>query len=325
MTPTVCDNQRLSAMLTEAGIEVTPKDMLGVRVGIVNKKGTDLLLTFKEQMKNLAKMMPFADRYKQNIASGDELKQTMVDVDLAALQGDYAQCRGGITTAQNLPNNDKLSIKLGGGRRNVYHRQVRMTVDPERTRRMLDALVSPELHQYYNPEAEHIFVIGHENGHSLGPDSSYQNALGIYNHVIEENKADVVSITFMPEYVKAGIISERTLKEVYATWIVRLLLKAKPQLIQPHRVGDLIHFNFLFENGAIRFNSEQKLEINFAKMDEVMHKLLRETIDVQLSKSPQRAKEFIDRWSEWGELSEYIASALQKLGTKPYKEIRIHL
>lgn len=325
MTPTIFENLQLSAMLSEAGIEVTPKDMLGVRVGIVNKKGTELLLTFKEQMKNLAKLMPFADRYKQNIASGDELKQTMVDVDLAALQGDYAQCRSGITTAQNLPNNDKLSIKLGGGRRNVYHRQVRMTVDPERTRQMLNALVAPELHRYYNPEAEHIFVIGHENGHSLGPNSSYQNALGIYNHIIEENKADVISITFMPEYVKAGIISEKTLKEIYTTWIVRLLLKAKPQLIQPHRVGDLIHFNFLLEHGAIRFNSEQKLEINFAKMDEVMHKILRETIDVQLSKSPQRAKEFIDRWSEWGELSEYIASTLQKLGIKPYKEIRIHL
>lgn len=325
MTPTIFENQQLSSMLGEAGIEVTPKDMLGVRVGIVNKKGTELLLTFKEQMKNLAKLMPFAERYKQNIASGDELKQTMVDVDLAALQGDYAQCRGGITTAQNLPNNDKLSIKLGGGRRNVYHRQVRMTVDPERTRRMLNTLVAPELHRYYNPEAEHIFVIGHENGHSLGPDSSYQNALGIYNHIIEENKADVISITFMPEYVKAGIISEQTLKEVYTTWIVRLLLKAKPQLIQPHRIGDLIHFNFLLEHGAIRFNSEQKLEINFAKMDEVMHKILRETIDVQLSKSPQRAKEFIDRWSDWGELHEYIASTLQKLGIKPYKEIRIHL
>lgn len=325
MTPTIFDNSKLSDMLNQFGIEVTPKDMLGVRVGIINKAGTQLLLSFKEQMKNLAQLMPFADRYKQNITSDNELKQTMVDVDLAALQGDYAQCRGGITTAQNLPNNDKLAVKLGGGRRNVYHRQVRMTVDPERTRRMLNALVTQELHPYYNPEAEHIFVIGHENGHSLGPNSSYQNALGIYNHIIEENKADVISITFMPEYVKAGIISEHTLKEIYTTWIVRLLLKAKPQLIQPHRIGDLIHFNFLLEHQAIRFNSEQKLEINFAKMNEVMHKILRETIEIQLSKSPQRAKEFIDRWCKWDELTEYIASTLQKLGIKPYKEIRINL
>ncbi len=324
MTPTVYDNPRLIEMLSEAGIEVTPKDTLGVRVGIVNAQGTKLLLTFKEQMKNLAKLMPYADKYKQDIAD-NELKQTMVDVDLATLQGDYAQCRGGITTAQNLPNNDKLSIKLGGGRRNVYHRQVRQNIDTERTHKMLHALVSETLHPYYNPEAEHIFVIGHENGHSLGPNSSYQNALGIYNHIIEENKADVISITFMPEYVKSGVISDQTLKEIYTTWIVRMLLKSKPQLIQPHRMGDLIHFNFLLEHKAINFNSEQKLEINFAKMDEVMHKLLQETIEIQLSKSPQRAKEFIDRWTAWNDLSAYIAKTLQDLGIKPYKEIRTYL
>ena len=246
----------------------------------------------------------------------------MVDVDLIALKGDYAQCRGGITTAQNLPNDDKLSIKTGGGRRNVYHRQVRMSQDKERTKKLLNALVSSNLHGYYNPEAEHIFVIGHENGHSLGPDSSYKNSLGVYKHTIEENKADVVSIAMMPQYVKAGIIDEKTLKEVYTTWIVRIFLKAKPQLIQPHRMGDLMHFNYLLEHGAISFNSENKLEINFAKLPEVMNKILAETIEVQLSKSAQKAKEFIDKYTECKDIHAYIAKTLQEIGIKPYIEIR---
>ena len=324
MTPTICDNPELKSMLDNLGIEVNSKDMLGVRVGIVNKKGTDLLLTFKEQMKNLAGLMPYADKYKQSIASGNDLKQTMVDVDLIALKGDYAQCRGAITTAQNLPNDDKLSIKTGGGRRNVYHRQVRMSQDKERTKKLLNALVAENLHQYYNPEAEHIFVIGHENGHSLGPDSSFKNSLGLYKHTIEENKADVVSIAMMPQYVKAGIIDEKTLKEVYTTWIVRIFLKAKPQLIQPHRMGDLIHFNYLLEHGAIRFNADNKLEIDFAKLPEVMNKILAETIEVQLSKSAQKAKEFIDKYSEWKDIHDYIAKTLQEIGIKPYIEIRTY-
>ena len=324
MTPTICDNAELKSMLDDLGIEVNSKDMLGIRVGIVNKKGTDLLLTFKEQMKNLAGLMPYADKYKQNIASGLDLKQTMVDVDLIALKGDYAQCRGAITTAQNLPNDDKLSIKTGGGRRNVYHRQVRMSQDKERTKKLLNALVAENLHQYYNPEAEHIFVIGHENGHSLGPDSSFKNSLGLYKHTIEENKADVVSVAMMPQYVKAGIIDEKTLKEVYTTWIVRIFLKAKPQLIQPHRMGDLIHFNYLLEHGAIRFNSDNKLEIDFAKLPEVMNKILAETIEVQLSKSATKAKEFIDKYTEWKDIHNYIAKTLQEIGIKPYIEIRTY-
>ena len=298
--------------------------MLGIRVGIVNPEGTKLLLKFKDHMKTLAALMPYSERYAQNVAQGGELKQTMVDVDLAALCGDYAQCRGAITTAQNLPNNDKLSIKTGGGRRNVYHRQVRMSGDKIRQKKLLDALVQKDFHQYFNEEAEHIFVIGHENGHSLGPDSSYQNALGLYKHTIEENKADVVSITFMPEYVKAGIINETTLKEVYTTWIVRLLLKSKPQPSQPHRLGDLIHFNFLLEHGALAFDGNGKLSINFAKLPEVMHKILEETIAVQLSKSPEEAKKFIDKYSNWSDIHEHIAKVQQELGIKCYKVIRMH-
>ena len=324
MTPTICENAELSARLAEKGIEVVSKDMLGIRVGIVNKKGTELILKFKEQMGKLAKLMPYSDSYVQSVAGGGDANQTMVDADLVALTGDYAQCRGAITTAQNLPNNDKLSVKTGGGRRNVYHRQVRQSHDKAKTQRMLDALVAKEFHQYFNPEAEHIFVIGHENGHSLGPNSEYQNALGVYKHTIEENKADVVSITFMPEYVKAGVITEETLKQVYATWIIRLFLKAKPQLIQPHRVGDLIHFNFLREHGAISFDADNKLVIHFDKMNEAMHKILDETIAIQLSKSPEKAKAFIDRYSTWSDISEHIAKVQKELGIKPYKDIRTY-
>ena len=78
MTPTICENTELKSMLDNLGIEVNSKDMLGIRVGIINKKGTDLLLTFKDQMKHLARLMPYADRYAQNVAGGDELKQTKI-------------------------------------------------------------------------------------------------------------------------------------------------------------------------------------------------------------------------------------------------------
>lgn len=323
MTPTIFDNPQLVQKLENMDIVINPKDMLGARAGIVNKEGTDLILNFKKQMINLAKLMPFADKYEQKISLGDDIKQTMVDVDLAALQGDYAQCRGGMTIAQNLPNSDKLAIITGGGRRNVYHRQVRMSGDKERDKKLLDALLAPEFHQYYDKEAEHIFVIGHENGHSFGPDSSYKTALGIYQHIIEEYKADVTSITMMPEYVKSGVISETDLKKIYVTWIMRLLLKSQPKHIQPHRVGDLIHFNRLSEFGVITINEENKIVINFDKIHDVMYNCLEKTIEIQLSKSSAKAKEFIEKYTIWSDIHKYIADILLSLGIKPYKNIRM--
>jgi len=322
ITTTIFDNKPLLDRLQKAGIEIVPKDSLGARVGIVNKKGTDLILKFKELLPTLAQLMPFADKYEQHIGETD-FKQTMVDVDLVALTGDYAQCRGGITTAQNLPNSDKLAVKTGGGRRNVYHRQVRQSGDEEHRKKILQELVKPELHKYYDIEGSHLFVIGHENGHSLGPDSSYQTSLGAYHHIMEENKADVISYSMMPQYVKAGIIDKETLKKIYLTGAVSLFLTAEPVLQAPHRVADLIQFNYLLEHNAIWFDNG-KLDIDFENFAKAMCLILKDTISLQLSKSPKKARDFIEKYAKWGKINQKIADVYKKLGLKPYKEIVTH-
>lgn len=325
ITPSVYNNKELTALLEQHNIEAVSKDMLGVRVGLNNFEGTELILKFKQYIPTLAKMMPYHEQYHQSILDGEKLKQTMIDADIIDLEGDYAQCRGGITTAQNLPNNDKLSVKTGGGRRNVYHRQVRMSGDKEKQQKILQRLVPPELHKYYSKEADHIFVIGHENGHSLGPNSEYQNALGSYKHIIEEHKADTISLTFMPQYVKNGVIDAETLKKVYVSYIVgRMFLSARPHQMLPHRMGELIQFNYLLQHGAINFDDKGLLHIDFAQLDPVLHNLLDETIRVQLSKSPQTAEEFVEKYTVWTDISERIASVHRELGIKPYKRIIRH-
>lgn len=317
LTGTVFENDKLKSLIELHKIEVNPKDMLGCRVGINNKKGTDLILKSKDTLPYLAQKMPYADRYAQKIEQSG--KQTMIDADLMALTGDYAMCRGGITTAQNLPNDDKLSVKTGGGRRNVYHRQVRFSYDEVRAKKMLDALVDKSLHPYYKIEMEHHFVIGHENGHSLGPDSTYKNALGVYAHTIEEHKANTISIAFLEDIAsKFGTYSPLEIKQIYTTWIVRLFLKSKPVLSKPHRVADLIEFNYLLGHEAIYFDGDNKLHIRFEKIAPVMYRLLEETIDVQLSKSLNKAKAFVDKWSDWSDIMDYIARIQKNIGVRPY-------
>jgi len=322
LTSTVLENKELAELIKQNNIEVIAKDMLGARVGIVNKEGTDLLLKFKDTMPKLSALMPFSDKYEQTISHEKETKQTMVDVDIVALTGDYAQCRGGITLAQNLPNNDKIAIKTGGGRRNVYHRQVRQSHDKKRTEELLNAFLHPDFHKYYDLEADHIFVIGHENGHSLGPSSEYQNSPGICKSIIEENKADTVSISFMPEYVKHGIITEERLKQIYTTWAFRLLLRAKPIFpTETYKIIDLIEFNAMLKSGAISFDENKLMHIDFDKIAPTAYELLTKVIDIQLSKSPQKARQYITENTEWNELHEYIADTHKKLGLKKYKNI----
>ena len=59
-------------------------------------------------------------------------------------------------------------------------------------------------------------------------------------------------------------------------------------------------------------------------LPEVMNKILAETIEVQLSKSATKAKEFIDKYTEWKDIHNYIAKTLQEIGIKPYIEIRTY-
>ena len=328
LTESVIENNELKDLLEKYNITPIGKDFLGGRVGIVNKKGTEAILKVKEFLPIMADNMPFKDEYVQNISPDKESKQTMVDVDLVTVSGDVGEFRAGITLAENLPNDDKLSLTIGGGRRNVYHRQIRLITSEDSKKKLqerLDAILNKEQHKYYNDEADHWFTIGHENGHSLGPDSSYQTALGVYQHIIEEHKANLISASMMPEYVKAGIISAEQLKKIYATWVIkRHLMTAYPSSGEAHRVADLIEYNYLTAHNAIYFDKNKKLHIDFAKMPQVCRAMLEDIISIQLSKSPEYAKAYIEKWTDWSEISQYVADFKLKLGVKPYIELVTH-
>ena len=86
-------------------------------------------------------------------------------------------------------------------------------------------------------------------------------------------------------------------------------------------MADVMEFNYLHAHGAFSFNAEKKLEIDFKKLPQVVRALLEDIIKVQLSKSPDYAKQYIDKWSAWTEMQQYIAEYKRSLGVKPYIDI----
>ena len=312
MTGSVMENPKLSKMLSDAGIVPQSKDSLGCRVGIVNKKGTEDLLAIKKYLPMLAEHMPLADKYTQTISASGDAKQTMVDVDLVALTGDGGAYRGGVTLAENLPNGDKLSLTIGGGRRNVYHRQIRSTSQPEKIQKRLDAILDPKFHKLYNEEADHWFTIGHENAHSLGPKEG-DEGLGKYRNIIEENKADMGSLSFLDDLVKEGMYSKEQKDQILVNFATNTFLKSKPTMDQAHRVRSVMQANYFMKEGAIDVNKDGKIEVNLEKMVPTAKKMLTEIIEVQLSGDMKTAEEFINKNFVWGEKNEIIASKLREV------------
>ena len=311
MTETVVENPELKALLDKFNITPTPKDFLGGRVGIVNKKGTEALLKIKDYLPSLASKMPYNSEYEQNISPDKESKQTMVDVDLVAVMGDVGAFRGGITLAENLPNNDKLSLTIDGGRRNVYHRQIRVS-DPVKLQKRLDAILDKSQHELYLDEADHWFTIGHENAHSLGPNKGTE-ALGKYTSIIEENKADMGSLAFVDYLCELGYYTELQRKQIIVTFVADNFLKSKPEMSQAHRVRSVMQNYFLFNEGAYNLTEDNKIHVNIDKVVPAAYKMLEKIIKVQLSGDFSQGENYVKENFVWTDEMEIIAKKLKEI------------
>lgn len=311
MTGTIVENKELSSLLEKHGISAIPKDFLGGRAGIVNKKGTHALLAIKEYLPILAKNMPFANEYEQNISTESDAKQTMVDVDLVAVTGDVGEYRGGITLAENLPNDDKLSLTIGGGRRNVYHRQIRFISDMKKLQERLDEILDKEQHQFYLDEADHWFTIGHENAHSLGPKKACET-LGKYRNIIEENKADMGALAFVDLLTELGMYSEEQRKQIIVTTIADNFLKSKPTMSQAHRVRTVMQNKYFAERGAYEI-IDGKIHVNIDKVVPIAKEMLSEIIRIQIEGDFDKAEKYVLDNFIWTDNMELIAQKLQKI------------
>ena len=316
LTETVVENPELKALLDENGIIPVAKDFLGGRVGIINKKGTDAILGVKNYLPLMAHNMPFKDDYIQNISPDKESKQTMVDADLVAVTGDVGEFRAGITLAENLPNDDKLSIKeLDGGRRNVYHRQIRLITSEdarEKMKKRLAATVNPELHQYYNDEADHWFTVGHENGHSLGPKSGTEG-LGKYKSIIEENKADMISLAMLDVLTEAGMYTPEQRKQILVTYAADNMMTSKPTLSQAHRVRSVMQNYYFIKEGAMEISPEGILNVDIEKMVPTARKMLEEIIQVQMKGDFSKGEKYVLDNFVWTPEMETMAQNIKKV------------
>jgi hypothetical protein len=312
MTNSISENKVLSKMLDERGIVPVTKDYLGGRVGIVNKEGTDKLLEIKKYLPMLAENMPYQDEYEQNITPNGEVKQTMVDVDLVALTGDVGAYRGGITLAENLPNDDKPSLKIGGGRRNVYHRQIRANSNPDSLKKHLDASLDKDQHKYYLTEASHWFTIGHENAHSLGPKYGKEK-LGKYQSIIEENKADMGSLAFVDMLTEKGMYTPEQRKQIIVTATLSNYLAEKPNLGQAHRVRSVMQAKYFEDNGAVEISDEGKVHVNIDKVVPTAQKMLSEIIEIQKDGDLNKAEKYMNQNFVWTDSMERVAKNLRKV------------
>ena len=319
MTPTVTEDSELMRLLEKNHISFNAKDTFGVRVGIVNKAGTEYLLSIKDYLPLMAENMPYNDEYEQNFLSSKNDKQKMVDVDIVEMTGQKGAYRGGVAIASNLPNNDKLAVKQGGGHRNVYHRQMREAKYKDNFQQKLDLLLDESQHKYFDVDALHDFTILHENIHSLGPKNGLEK-LGVLKNTIEEYKADTGSLTMLDPLVQAGFYTPERAKKIITSLLVGYVQKG-PDFEDAHRRRNIMQYNYLIENGAIEVNDKGKMKINFEKVVPTAKKMLADAVRIQLDGDSKEAQDYVDRYCVWTKELDLMAKNLNGVDKKLNSQI----
>lgn len=218
---------------------------------------------------------------------------------------DFGQARGA-NTATILPNESYLARRYGRTillRANIMRDQNIF----QSTLGTLQAAVGPDQAQALTSDGNFYRTLWHEVGHYLGVDRTRDDrdldeALQEDSSVLEEMKADLVSLFVAEALHKQGYYNDAQLKSVYAGGILRVLQNNKPRRDQPYNTMQLMQWNFFLENGLLSFDpSSTTLRIDYAKYHEVVGKMLAKTLEVQYQGDKAAADRFIDEYAKWDE------------------------
>jgi hypothetical protein len=218
---------------------------------------------------------------------------------------DFGQSRGG-NTATILPNESYLARRYGRTillRANIMRDQSIF----QATSGTLAAAVGLDQAKDLTSEGNFYRTLWHEVGHYLGidltkDDRDLDEALQEDSSVLEEMKADLVSLFIAEALRKQGYYTDAQLKSVYAGGILRVLQNNKPRRDQPYNTMQLMQWNFFLDNGLLTFDQANKtMLIHYDKYHDVVGKMLAQTLNVQYQGDKAAADRFIDQYSKWDE------------------------
>jgi hypothetical protein len=244
----------------------------------------------------LEDMLP-TDRHKK--------VQEDIPVGVYDVVADFGQSRSA-NTATNLPNEAYLNERYGS----IILLRANIMRDPKIFAGNGDtfgAAVEPQFVQDLTSDGNFYRTLWHEVGHYLGPDLTRKGelldvALGPDSSLLEEMKADLVSLFVAPELNRRGYYTDGQLRALYASGILRVLQNNRPRREQPYNMMQLMQWNWFLDRGVLRFDPPTgKMAIDYARYPDAVRDLLKAVLALQEGGDRAAAEAFIKRWSNWDE------------------------
>ena len=235
----------------------------------------------------------------------DRHKKVVEDIPVGVYDviADFGQARGG-NTATNLPNEPYLADRYGS----IILLRANIMRDPSifgGVNTTWTTAVAPKFAAHLTPDSNFYRTLWHEVGHYLGPDKTSDNrefdaALGADASLLEEMKADLVSLFVARELNRRRYYTDEQLRSVYASGILRVLQNNKPRREQPYNMMQLMQWNWFLDKGVLSFDpATAKLSIDYDRYHNAARDLLKEVLALQDRGDKAAVTAFIDRWGKW--------------------------
>jgi hypothetical protein len=272
--------------------------------GVKTFYSLSLMATRRQESDELRKAMSGLQALEESLPY-DRHKRVKEDISVGAYDviADFGQSRGG-NTATILPNDALISRRYGRTillRANIMRdREIFAGAD-----RGWEAAVAPAHKDELTADANFYRTLWHEVGHYLGVDRTRDGrdldaALQDTADLLEEMKADLVSLFVAPALRRQNYYTDAQLRSVYASGINRVLQNNRPRRDQPYQTMQLMQWNYYLENGLLSFDGNtRRLAINYDKYHEVVSSLLREVLQIQSQGDKAAADRFVERYTKW--------------------------
>ena len=243
----------------------------------------------------------------ENALPYDRRKRVREDIPVGVYDvvADFGQSRGG-NTATILPNEAYLARRYG--------RTILLRANIMRSPEIFSAgssawaaVVAPEFAPHLTADSQFNRTLWHEIGHYLGVDRTRDGrdldvALAADANLLEEMKADLVSLFSGRKLRESGYYTADQLRSLYASGIYRTLQNNRPRRDQPYQTMQLMQFNWFLDKGVLRFDPRTgRLSINYDRYPDAVEGLLKEVLAIQDAGDPARSDAFIKRWTSWDE------------------------
>ncbi|MDQ1612421.1 MAG: hypothetical protein QOG00_2352 [Pyrinomonadaceae bacterium] len=265
-----------------------------------------LLATRRQETDELRRAMRGLQALEDSLPY-DRHKRVREDIPVGVYDviADFGQSRGG-NTATILPNESYLARRYG---RTILLRANIMR-HPEIFKgsgNAWGAAVAPAHKDELTFDGSFYRTLWHEVGHYLGVDQTkdgrdLDTALEANASLLEEMKADLVSLYIAEALRKQNYYTDAQLRSLYASGIQRVLQNNRPRRTQPYNTMQLMQWNFFLEKGVLRFDPQTKrLSINYSKYHDAVGDLLKRVLEVQSEGDKAAADRFIEQYTTWDE------------------------